>query len=60
MNSQQSDHSKLAHDIRNRLAVIKTDAEIALMDKETPREEFIKTLKRILLEVNVIDARLNK
>lgn len=55
---QKEDRSNLSHDIRNKLAIIKTDIEIALMDN-TPRDELRNTLSRIMAETDKINSRLN-
>jgi len=49
--------SKLAHDIRNCLAIIQTDAEIALME-DTPLKETRETIRQIVIEAKNIDKLL--
>lgn len=55
---EKKNRSDLSHDIRNKLAIIKTDTEIALMDN-TSKNELKETLERIMAEADKINARLN-
>lgn len=53
------DGPKLAHDIRNILAIIQADVEIALMG-EVSGDELRKTLKQIMTETDEINSKLNE
>lgn len=55
----KKEFSSFAHDIRNILAIIQTDAEIALMG-DTPKDELTKALKRVMAEVNEVNLKLNR
>ncbi|MDO8572623.1 MAG: hypothetical protein Q7S11_02505 [bacterium] len=55
----KQERSTLAHDIRNILAIIQADVEIALMG-ETSGEELRKTLKQIMTETDEINSKLNE
>jgi hypothetical protein len=54
---KKNSQSKLFHDIRNCLAIIKAEAEVAMIPS-TPKNELLEALKRIEKEADKINYLL--